>query len=46
MISEDQLEQRCLNWFGDEGYAYEPEIGHEVVTGGHFCQRSVENYLC
>jgi type I restriction enzyme R subunit len=34
MITEDQLEQLCLNWFRESGYeyAYGPEISHDGQT--------------
>jgi type I restriction enzyme R subunit len=34
MVSEDQLEQLCLDWFRDQGfiYAYGPDIAHDGDT--------------
>ncbi len=34
MITEDQLEQLCLDWFREGGYEYTngPDIGHDGVA--------------
>jgi len=34
MITEDQLEQLCLDWFRAQGYAYAygPDIAHDGDT--------------
>ncbi len=32
MITEDQLEQLCLDWFNDGRYVYVPELVLEVAV--------------
>ena len=32
MITEDQLEQLCLDWFADQGYLY--KNGYDIAPDG------------
>lgn len=37
MITEDQLEQQCLNWFKDQGYEY--KNGYDIAPDGDMPER-------
>jgi type I restriction enzyme R subunit len=41
MISKDQLEQQCLDWFGEDGWetVFGPDLAHDGVaaTAGAEC---------
>ena len=37
MITEDQLEQLCLDWFADQGYLY--KNGYDIAPDGDTPER-------
>jgi type I restriction enzyme, R subunit len=43
MITEDQLEQQCLEWFRSIGYDY--NCGHDIAPDGYQSECSVYNVL-